>query len=50
MAGVTRPTRLAFSLLRDKIHNLGVAIEDPISSLIDKTLGTVIDCDANDSG
>jgi hypothetical protein len=35
--------QLAFSLLRDKIHNLGVAIEDPISSLIDKTLGTVIE-------
>jgi hypothetical protein len=34
--------QLAFSLLRDKVHALGMAIGDVISQLIDETLGAVM--------
>lgn len=34
--------QLAFSMLRDKVHALGMAIGDVISRLIDETLGAVM--------
>jgi hypothetical protein len=35
-------SQLAFSMLRDKVHALGMAIGDVISRLIDETLGAVM--------